>query len=332
MKKQNVNVNIIKFFAAILVLLAHSYALAANAFDPLEIITSGAVDFGNLGVAIFFFFSGYYITGSLYNNGCKNFMKRRLKRIIPCLGVVVLVTVFVLGPLLTNLSLAEYFSNKGTYLYLINAIMIPYHNLPGVFENNIYGSTVNGSLWTLIVEFGCYIFIYFVYKFKLLNNKKFPYVFIMSLIGMICGYIVIEKLGVSILIAMIRPFAMFIIGALMYLIKDKISIKNWMSVPLILLSVLCILIKSKFLIVISIYLFLIVIIKILCDNVKQLPDKYSFLGEISYPLYLVAFPVQQTFVHFFGGSMNVALNFALSLAVSIVLAIILNFLIEKPLK
>lgn len=96
---KNVNVDILKFFAAILVMFSHSFYLSANEMDYLGKFTNDYVNFGALAVSVFFAFSGYYITKSLVNKGNKKFFRKRLKRIIPCLVVVITLSVFVLGPI-----------------------------------------------------------------------------------------------------------------------------------------------------------------------------------------------------------------------------------------
>jgi peptidoglycan/LPS O-acetylase OafA/YrhL len=66
-------------------------------------------------------------------------------------------TVVVLGALLTSLPLLDYFSHPTTRGYFSNiALYITFH-LPGVFETNRYANAVNGSLWSLPAEFSMYL-------------------------------------------------------------------------------------------------------------------------------------------------------------------------------
>ena len=111
-----------------------------------------------IGVKIFFSISGYLVALSwLRDPNLGRFFMRRSLRIFPALIVVVLLSAFVLGPLVTRLSLADYFSNPGTYLYLENIGLYINYYLPGVFENNIYPGAVNGSLWSLPAEVAMYL-------------------------------------------------------------------------------------------------------------------------------------------------------------------------------
>jgi peptidoglycan/LPS O-acetylase OafA/YrhL len=71
--------------------------------------------------------------------------------------VVVLASIFVLGPVFSSLSLADYFGLPQTWTYLSTALLVVRNELPGVFVDNPYPLAVNGSLWTLPVEFLCYL-------------------------------------------------------------------------------------------------------------------------------------------------------------------------------
>ena len=164
-----------KFIAALLVIFSHSFSLVGKE-DWLYNITKGQMSFGGLSVGLFLFFSGLYISKSISQNSnitfC-NFMKKRCIRIFPALFVTIFLTVFGLGPIMTTLSLKDYFLNIETYRYLLNVLLIMQHNLPGVFENNIAMATVNGALWTLPVEFLCYIGCFILKKMGFYEKKRY---------------------------------------------------------------------------------------------------------------------------------------------------------------
>lgn len=87
------------------------------------------------------------------------YLKKRVLRIFPALIVVVLLTggFFLLGPLVTTLALTDYFKSNQTWTYLLTIFLYIHYHLPGVFANNPYPNSVNGSLWTLTWEFLMYI-------------------------------------------------------------------------------------------------------------------------------------------------------------------------------
>jgi peptidoglycan/LPS O-acetylase OafA/YrhL len=131
----------------------------AHAFLGLpEVLFMQIVPMGLLGVYIFFAISGYLVAQSWSRDPhVLRFMAKRALRIFPGLVVCTLLSVLVLGPLLTSLDANAYWQNEHTLGYLSNiALYISYH-LPGVFANNAWPHAVNGSLWSLPVEFFMYL-------------------------------------------------------------------------------------------------------------------------------------------------------------------------------
>ena len=147
------NFDLVRLFGAILVIYGHAYPLTGGvspgfAYTPV----------GTIGVKIFFSISGYLIALSwLRDPAVSRFLLRRCLRIFPALITVIVLSAFVMGPILTRLSLSQYFVNPGTYFYLKNIALYINYSLPGVFENNVYPNAVNGSLWSLPAEFTMYL-------------------------------------------------------------------------------------------------------------------------------------------------------------------------------
>ena len=151
------NFNIIRIIAAFLVILGHMYYIMGQAAN---LPTFAGQGIQIIGVKILFVLCGYFITKSwLSDTHPGRYAIKRLFRIYPALIVVVLLSVFVLGPTMTSLSAGEYFSNANTWAYLKNLILNPTYNLPGVFAENAYPYAVNGSLWTIPVELAIYVLV-----------------------------------------------------------------------------------------------------------------------------------------------------------------------------
>jgi len=105
---------------------------------------------------MFFCLSGFLITGSaLRVKSLKVFMTFRLLRILPALLVEVTLSAIVLGAILTDYPLLDYYTHKGFYTYFGNIIGLIQFQLPGVFMTNPL-HTVNRNLWTLVPEYYCY--------------------------------------------------------------------------------------------------------------------------------------------------------------------------------
>lgn len=159
--KYNNNLDLIRILLASLVIVGHSpYLNGADGFwvDPVGYFFSFTYS-GALAVKLFFFISGLVVTNSyLVKRDAVYFIISRSFRIIPALLAVLMVAVFVLGPMVTSLPVPDYFSNPGIFEYFRrNLVFATSYFLPGVFEDNIYRAAVNGSLWSLRYEMGCYI-------------------------------------------------------------------------------------------------------------------------------------------------------------------------------
>ena len=145
----------IRLGAAIIVLFHHCSGVNGNdvRLDPLFHFSYGYIHFGFLAVAIFFAISGFLVTPSLLRSGnIIDFATRRILRIFPGLICVVFVTMLVLGPVLTILPLAEYFTDFQFYRYAKNIVTLTVDHLPGVTSGDGHPIDVNGSLWTLHFE------------------------------------------------------------------------------------------------------------------------------------------------------------------------------------
>ncbi|MES2582828.1 MAG: acyltransferase [Pseudomonadota bacterium] len=144
----------LRLVAAAMVLYSHQFALLGL---PEPLFTPWN-SFGDAGVAIFFFLSGCLVwTSWARDPNAKRFFQRRSLRIFPALWVLCLVSVFVLGPLLSVLPIRAYFGSIDSWRYLGTALLVSSKTLPGLFPGNAIPFVVNGSLWTMPVEFLCYV-------------------------------------------------------------------------------------------------------------------------------------------------------------------------------
>lgn len=153
------NFDILRLFAAWLVLFSHCYPLAGTGQPDPFARWVGVDTLGGVGVAIFFVLSGYLVTESWVRApAVSTFVWRRVRRIYPALTVCVFVCAFLLGPLVTDLDIGAYLRHPQTYLYLetASAWWINYA-LPGVFTGNPVSNVINGSLWSLTYEINCYL-------------------------------------------------------------------------------------------------------------------------------------------------------------------------------
>ena len=322
------NLNIMRFVAALMVILCHAYPLTlgkGNA-DFFDRFSQGSVSLGGLAVSLFFVVGGYLIAKSVVRvqNG-KRYFKARVLRIFPSLLFVVLLSALVIGPFLSTLSAGEYYTSPQTWKYLLNGILIPVHELPGVFSQSVYDPTVNGPLWTLPVEFACYILCFLVYKLRLLTPKRFPFVLAAGLIGAAGGFLLFKNAGS--LLGAIRPTLLFLIGMGYYVYRDYIWLNVWGAIGAAIVSVPLFWAGLGDL---ALLIFFPYIVFYLAFGTKYKFSDFGKRGEFSYGIYLWGWPVQQLLCQVFGGTMNVWLNFLLASVIALILAVITYYCVEKP--
>lgn len=314
-----------RFAACILVIFSHSFPLSTgNGRDLLWNITGHRLSFGGLAVSYFLFFSGFLVTKSLFNDtGLKSFSIKRIKRIFPPLIFVVFASAFILGPLVTQLGLLEYYGDSDTYLYLLNGICILVHDLPGVFRNNIYGATVNGALWTMPVEVLCYIACMIGYKLKLLDKKRFGIISVIVFIAWcVLSFLNTEYNSIAL------AFLMYCMGTLSYLFFDRMILRSWIVAILAVLLVLCV--NTPFFSIVYVIAFPYIMLWIVWSSKLKIPDKLGKLGDLSYAVYLCGFPIQQTVVFLYGGEMDPVINFLISCPLAIIAGFVVHICVERP--
>ncbi|MGH6675283.1 MAG: hypothetical protein ACRECE_03535 [Xanthobacteraceae bacterium] len=94
----------------------------------------------------------------MHDPSASRFMIRRGLRIVPALAFVIVMSFVIIGPLTTTLTVTDYFSSRAAWNYLTKVLIYPVqYGLPGAFAHNPFPRVVNGSLWSLRIEFGLYL-------------------------------------------------------------------------------------------------------------------------------------------------------------------------------
>jgi peptidoglycan/LPS O-acetylase OafA/YrhL len=152
-KSRQNSFDFLRILAAFLVLVSHQFAL--NGLPEPALFR---MSLGTFAVLIFFSISGFLVSQSWRQDPhALRFLMKRFLRIWPGLAVVTLLAAFVLGPLVSSLDARAYFAHPDLLDFLRNLKVVTVrYVLPGVFEDNIYPRAVNGSLWTIPLEVRCY--------------------------------------------------------------------------------------------------------------------------------------------------------------------------------
>ena len=292
------NFDALRLFAALAVILHHT--------TTLHILPRAAhdVSFGFVGVATFFIISGYLIMMSWDRKPVIwPFVRARVLRIFPGLIGAVLVTALVIGPLLTTLSLGEYFiAGWWRYLATIDLIHLD-QGLPGVVFAYGYPVSVNTPLWTLPVELKMYLFLLILGVAGALRGKAFLLAaFALALLGAyrptgpvfeFLTYWGITPFISGLLGATNNYPLFFLAGSLLYVFKDSIPLRGSVAAVLFVawlaghytnhvegISLVC---MPYF---------------VLCAGLARTRGlcDVSRIGDLSYGLYIYAFPIQHVWM------------------------------------
>lgn len=146
--------DLLRVVAAFMVFAGHQRALTGFP-EPAFL---GFMTWGELAVGLFFALSGYLVSESWRRDpSVRRYLARRALRLLPGLAGVVLFASLILGPILTTLKLTDYLAHPQTYQYLWNLALNVRFALPGVLATNPVPNVMNGSLWTLPMEVSCYL-------------------------------------------------------------------------------------------------------------------------------------------------------------------------------
>lgn len=325
------NLNLIRMLAATGVLVSHAFPIASGpaTLQPFEAATGFTL--GWICVAIFFAVSGFLITRSFDRKPhIESWLAARIMRLFPGLLVVSILIAFLYGPAFTTLALADYFGSAATYLYVPRNVSLVWlqYGLPGVFLTNPYPLAINGSLWTLVHEVGCYFGVFLAGVLGLSASRR---MFAAVLVLYCAVYLVSGLPGIA---DSIHPklFALrslsfpFAVGMAFYVWRERIRLSYALAAGLALAAALLkptILFAPAFMIAIAYAVF------VLAYRPGGAVRRYNALGDYSYGIYVYAFPVQQALVAV-AGPMSPLENMAFAFPVTLLLAVASWTLIEKP--
>ncbi len=325
MPRRRDNFGLLRLGAATAVLVSHAFGLTGHD-DPLRGVADQTL--GDVAVAIFFAISGFLVAGSWFRDpNVVRFAGRRARRIWPGLAVAVLFTAYVVGPIFTRLPVDHYLTSDGTRSFLSWLALVPSHRLPGVFTSNPL-DLANASLWTLPVEVEAYALVALLGVAGVLRRRWFAWA-----AWLVCIELVVPFGSGDLASALglwpreVYLFAVFLGGVVLYRERDRIPLRFGLAAALIgawLLSrgtALQVPMGAAG-----------VPYACLCLAYRTRPLFVRFLDrvDLSYGIYLYAYPVEQGIRATLGSSATPAITIALALPVTALLASFSWRFVERP--
>jgi len=329
------NFDLFRLIAALLVIYGHSFAIAPepNSQDFLFKLTgyySAAI-----AVKFFFFLSGILVTDSLLKRrSVIQFLIARFFRIWPALGFVLILSAFVIGPLVTSLDVGSYFSNSNVYSFIKHQLFMEswgtqglgYYYLPGVFTEGTYKDNVNASLWSLVAEVYAYLFLAAAFLLGLTQRKLAVALFALIILDSVLpSRIIFTLLPQGNEDFSYLPFC-FASGAFLALYKDQIRIDIGVPLACLLLFYLLHGTPSE-----RYFFYLTIFTGIFYFATRSwvINNLYPPM-DVSYGAFLWGFPIQQTLAYSFP-SVNGSSHYLIAMCIAIVMGGAVGLSLKKGL-
>jgi peptidoglycan/LPS O-acetylase OafA/YrhL len=300
------SLGLIRLVLAIIVIFSHAFPLGGWGEDPIQEHVKSQDNLGGIAVVGFFAISGYLVTKSGTSNDVIQFLWHRVLRIFPAFFVVLLLTAFVVGPLLWHAEGHPFSSYLGTgpgspIAYLANwrlkigqwgiydlALHTPYGQL-------VHYSALNGSIWTLFYEFQCYLMIAALVLFGVLRRARI-------LVPILTGVFAVAEISLTLGVnprtlspvladpLFVRLGFVFLLGACFAVYSRQVVFDDWIAVFCICVTILSLREGGWTVFGYPAFAYLMLWLA------ARLPRSTQFIGtknDYSYGIYIYAFLVQQ---------------------------------------
>lgn len=325
------NFNLLRMVGALTIMFAHAMFITIGDdinFDTFPVKYTLGITTLNL----FFVLSGMLVTASwLKHTDIVTYLASRALRIFPGLIVVSFCVAFILGPLVTSLSLVEYFSSLRVWIYWpLTSLLNPDMTLPGVFEGMPNDAEVNAPLWTLRYEVLLYVGLAIIGLLGWLNRRStflnfaltaFSIYLIVTYFTDLRSYDAIDHL-------MHFGYA-FLIGTCLHIFGDRIPLDIRLGIIGLALSLIMVwnfgLEIGELLLIPSAAMIGCWIAYVPGGKIRD----YNGLGDYSYGLYIWHYPIEQTLFSSFN-MLTASSLFLVALPVTFVIAVFSWHFIERP--
>jgi peptidoglycan/LPS O-acetylase OafA/YrhL len=328
--RQN-NFNFLRLFLALLVLLSHSPELVdGNPNRELLFRMFGTVTFGQLAVDGFFLLSGYLIVQSWHlNPQIGLFLKKRMLRIYPGFIIASLISGLVVGPLGSDA--AKYFSDFWISGFVKGMALLQMPVTPPAFVGRPHPH-VNGSMWTISLEFTCYLLVAVLGVAKVVKRRHL-------LLGITVGIfamLIAQKLGTALPFLrttwhneLLRLSSFFFAGGCFFLYKERIKFTRrtaFVAAVILFAAMFSLNAAELALATLGAYLLFYVaftpIRMIAAFSNPHVPD-------VSYGVYLYGWPIQKLLLWYFP-TMSPWPHFMLATSICLFLGVVSWYTVEKP--
>lgn len=348
---KNNSFGFLRLVLAVLVIFSHSFPLGGFGIDALETFTKGRHTIGLVAVGMFFVLSGFLITRSAAGPvSTVRFLWHRFLRIYPGYWICLAFCGFVFAPYFAYVEHGTLFRvfyapqgspqsfvvhNAGLFhlngFSVLGVLNVYPQSIAGLLSQNPVPFQINGSLWTLPIEVGCYLAIALLAFAGVLRRARIGVLILFGCFWAlyIYSYLWPQSFRISFPYRGIDLFiplcVFFLAGSVCFLYREKIRCSAWLFAA-------CIGAVAA-----SLSLRLYGVVAPICMSYAflwlafNLPfSRFDAKGDYSYGTYIYAFPVQQALSLSGVQEDGWAIYFAWSLLLTGMLAFLSYRLVEAP--
>jgi peptidoglycan/LPS O-acetylase OafA/YrhL len=322
----------IRLLLAILVVYSHAFLVGGFGTEGFTRLVRSQAIAGTVAVLGFFGISGFLVTRSYdLRHDWLRFAKARLLRIVPGFYLALVVTAFVLAPLIAHFNkTSQSWDSVAAFRFVFDNLLVRVGNssVGGVLQGMPFAGSINGALWSLFPELCCYALVLFIGLFDWIRvgraNTLVACAGIIALHGALVISPKLESIAPTLLqLTGFAPFVTaFLVGSVVYCFRDHLRIGResaiaWCAVAL------CLLKFGGWSLVGPIVL-----------PLALINAAYSFRiripFDLSYGIYVVHFPMLQLFAAMGGNGYGYWIFLTVSLLLTSALAMLSWHFVEHP--
>jgi peptidoglycan/LPS O-acetylase OafA/YrhL len=321
------------FFAGVVV-WSHGFRTGGFGFDFVVYYSHAMLTAGLLAVGGFFVLSGFLITRSYEtSHSAGRFLWHRFLRIFPGFWACLIVTALIFGPI-------AYVHEFGTTVgYLLgpdtpweyifgNALLVVRHATIGTITADLpFPNELNGSLWTLQWEFMCYVAIGVLGATTILSRKPVIVTLLTAAFLVVLGgsMYAFHARGLTVFSRLLLLITFFSMGSAAYSFRSWIPMRWWMALIAAVAMAAALPTVGVGLIVPPCLAYL-----VLYAAMKLPIRSFDRRVDLSYGLYVYAFPLQQLLTIYGFNRFGFPAYFGAAISMALAFATASWFLIEKP--
>lgn len=319
----------VRLLLAARVIFGHAFVLGGVALE------AGSANFGrlynSLGVNGFFVISGFLVTRSLLSSKTMtDYVAARVLRIVPALWVMLLLTV----PLVVFLASAaspQTWASAGQYLVENLTIIFVTYQIDGVFQG-MANPAVNGSIWSLRWEVFCYGALAVVGYLGLV--RKPVLVALMTAVLVVALIILGANPQDEVLAGRVKLCSLFFFGATLALYAEKLLVGIWAGVLAVALAGTIAYVSGVYDLIYYAFGYLLLgVAYSKARPLRAISKAVELRGigkpDLSYGIFLYAFPIQQLF-YYHDVTTNPVVNILATLIAASICAYLSSQFVEKP--